>query len=214
MDQTDMTGGALPGGTAMRGLMDLAREQQDYATQRERALTDRFEQGQKDIEQRYGGPSLSQTLFALSRALLAPRPYRGFAGTMYNVNEALGGISGQARTAEQNRAEALAQLRASYEGDIDKAKLGSMEARRKLLEAQIESENAQAKAREPKYDFDPESKTYTPRPGTGGLPDLPKTDAYGNYIITDARQIGMLSPGTKIIRPGDAPANFKRVPPR
>lgn len=178
MDQTDTTGGALPGGTAMRGLMDLAREQQEYAAQREQAFKDRFEQGQKEIEQRYGGPSTSQTLFALSRALLAPRPYRGFAGTMYNVNEALGGISDQARTAEQKRADALAQLRASYEGGVDEAKLGSMEARRKLLEAQLEQETELAKAGRPTVQLSQ----------TGELVEVPK-QVYKPVTPTDYDRI-------------------------
>ena len=59
--------------------------------------------GQEHIKQAYGGPS---RLWALSQALLAPRPYRGFAGTAYNISSALGANAEQRRAAEERRKDA------------------------------------------------------------------------------------------------------------
>lgn len=109
----------------------------------------RFEEGQRRINQMYGGPSTSQELFALSRALLSPRRYKGFAGTMLNVTQALEGLGQQRETADQRRAEALARLQESYDEGMSGTRSASLNARLKLLELQGEQEAAAAKARQP-----------------------------------------------------------------
>ena len=137
----------------MSELTALNKEQQDYAAEAERRYKDRFEQGQQRIAQMYGGPSTSETLFALGSALLAPKRYSGFGGTMYNVNRALSDIGTRRREADQQRAQALSELEASYEGAVDKSKFSSFEARRKMLEAQLEQERALAKETRDRAEF-------------------------------------------------------------
>lgn len=161
-----MPEGALTSAT-MSELGELSKEQQAYAADVERRYKDRFEQGQQRIAQLYGGPSTSETLFALGNALLAPKRYSGFGGTMYNVNRALSDIGTRRRESDQQRAQALAELEASYEQGVDKSKLSSLEARRKLLEAKLEQEAELAKARAPKFDMNPVTGAYQTRPGTG-----------------------------------------------
>lgn len=88
----------------------LARPEQLSALRKQQ-----FEQGEKRINQLYAGPSDAERLWALSQAFLAPRKYRGFAGTLQNVTQALGGMSAKRREAEMKRGEALARLQESYQ---------------------------------------------------------------------------------------------------
>lgn len=104
-----------------------------------KARTD-FDAGQKRINEMYGGPSQSQTLFALSRALLAPRRYKGFAGTLQNVTQALGGLGEAREEASQKRNEALARLQESYGERVEQAGTMSDKIRADMLRAQIEAQ--------------------------------------------------------------------------
>ena len=100
--------GALPsGGGGGLGLLGYLKDQQ-------RTRKEVFDEGQKYIAQAYAGPSLSQQLFALSKALLSPKPYRGFAGTMANVSTALSDVSKEQQEAKQKRLLAEAQLLQTY----------------------------------------------------------------------------------------------------
>lgn len=142
----DTPQGALPGGAEQQALdpsaelAELYRKRKaafepggSYLTQAKTS----FEQGQQRINEMYGGPSQSQMLFALSRALLSPRKFGGFAGTMANVSQALGGIAEQSQTAQQKRAEALARLQASYDERVEKAGFTAAELQAELLKTQI-----------------------------------------------------------------------------
>jgi hypothetical protein len=99
-----------------------------------------FESGQQRINEMYAGPSTSSQLFALSRALLAPRKFKGFAGTMQNVSNALGQIGEQREMAQMKRAEALARLQESYQTGEFEGKMDILKARRDALRAELEAE--------------------------------------------------------------------------
>lgn len=156
----------------------------------------RFEEGQRRINQMYGGPSTSQELFALSRALLSPRRYKGFAGTMLNVTQALEGLGQQRETADQRRAEALARLQESYDEGMSGTRSASLNARLKLLELQGEQEAAAAKARQPKVQYDPERGVWVTQPGTGGAPQV---NPRGQYVVSTPEEAAMVPAGAPFI---------------
>lgn len=112
---------------------DIQRRVQEMSAQQEMSSKARFEAGQKLIQQQYAPPSTSERLWALSRALLSPTPYRGFAGTLANVSGALGGMSEQHRAAERKRAEALLGLQKSYEVEGEKRAGGDLDRALELL---------------------------------------------------------------------------------
>lgn len=172
-----------------------------------------WQAAEQRIKQQFAGPSTSDRLWALSRALLSPMPYRGFAGAAYNVSQAMGSLHDRASEAERSRAQALAQLRESYAKRGSEAEIAALQARGKLAEAGLESEERRAKALEPKFDVNP-AGGYMLRPGTGGGPQMPQTDERGNYVITDMRQIKYLPPGSGIVRAGGDPNDVKYVPVR
>lgn len=146
-------------------MADLPRVQQE-----ENKL--RFEQGQQRINQMYGGPSQSQMLFALSRALLSPRKFGGFKGTMANVSEALGGIADKSEIARQKREEALLRLQQSYDEGTAGTRAASLEGRRKLLEMQLEAEREAAKAGKRKLTVVPEGASLLDLEEIANLPVL------------------------------------------
>lgn len=61
-------------------------------------------------QRRYGAPTTSEQLAALSQALIAPRRMRGLAGTLQNVLPALTQPAELQRRAEEQRAEDLMKL--------------------------------------------------------------------------------------------------------
>lgn len=103
--------------------------QQQVAAQAQKELSDkeRFEAGQARIRERNQGPSRSEQLFMLSKALLAPRDYRGFAGTVGKISGAFTDISDAERKAREQRDAQLAALQDQYMGTtggyaVDRAK--------------------------------------------------------------------------------------------
>ena len=136
----DTPAGGLSAATAEQPQDDeyavLAREYAALPEQRAALRKQQFESGQQRINEMYAGPSTSSQLFALSRALLAPRRFKGFAGTMQNVSQALGQIGEQRETAAQRRAEALARLQESYQTGQFEDREAALAGRLKLLEAQ------------------------------------------------------------------------------
>lgn len=131
--------GAAPTADDWRSLYarSTALQEQQTALRRKQ-----FEQGQQFIQQQYQGPSRAQTLMALSQALLAPRPYGGFAGTLHNVTQGLGGILEKRDAAERNRAEALARLQQSYQ-------TGEMEGAETALDRELQMLQARSAANKP-----------------------------------------------------------------
>lgn len=103
-------------------LLQKIHGQQIAAQSAERATKKKlYEEAQKRIAERNAGPSTSEQLFALSRALLAPRKYRGIAGTIGKISGAFGDIDQAQRRAEMAREDELAKLRDTYLGDLAEA---------------------------------------------------------------------------------------------
>ena len=105
-----------------------------------------FEQGQQNIAQMYAGPSRSQQLFALSKALLSPKPYRGFAGTMVNISGALSDISTAQDEARRKRAQAELELQKAYGAQTADSDYEALKLRYQLASDEAE---AMAKANKP-----------------------------------------------------------------
>lgn len=165
MDETeDEIGGALPGALSAptaAEFQDFARRSAEAQTQGAAMRKQQFEQGQQLIQQMYGGPSTSDRLWALSQALLSPKPYRGFAGTAYNVTRALGDVEQRATEAEKSRAEALMRLQQSYQ-------TGEMEGAQTALDRELELLKARYQAAKPgaaEYTATPEGVIFNKRTG-------------------------------------------------
>ena len=69
-----------------------------------------YEEGRQRIMEKYAGPSQSERLFALSKAMLSPTDFPGFKGFLGNVTGALSENAKAAREAEQKREEQLFAL--------------------------------------------------------------------------------------------------------
>jgi hypothetical protein len=110
------------------GLLQSVYGQQMRAlAQQEDSAKKRFEAGEARIRERNQGPSRSEQLFMLSKALLAPRDYRGFAGTVGKISGAFSDISDVERKAREQRDAQLAALQESYAREaagfgVDRAK--------------------------------------------------------------------------------------------
>ena len=156
-----------------------------------------------EIKQRRYGPSASEKLFALSAAFAAPTDVRGFSGTMANVLPVLQKFGELKRTGEEKRTEALQALAkqrmALAQGDIKNA----------LLLQKMQAEYA--KAGQPQILMGSDNR-FKVKPGTGGMPKMPEMDSYGNYVITDARQLTYLPVNSRVIEPGQDPTKPKYVP--
>jgi len=74
-----------------------------------------YEEGRKRIMEKYAGPSQSERLFALSRAMLSPTDFPGFKGFLGNVTGALSENAKAQRMAEQAREEQLFNLQQQYQ---------------------------------------------------------------------------------------------------
>ena len=181
--------------------MDALRQRiLGYPAAREKARADMFEQGQQYLAQMYAGPSRSQQLFALSKALLSPTPYRGFAGVMSNVNDALGSVSKARDEAMRKRSEAEMALRQSLGGAAEKDSLEALKLRYQLLKEENDAKAAAAKAGQPKYQWDSATGRWVVQPGTGGLPPLnPK----GQYIVSTPEQAASVPRGQPFVYTGD-----------
>ena len=139
--------GALP--SAGGGGLELL----GYLRNQQKTRKQVFDEGQKYIAQAYAGPSVSQQLFALSKALLSPKKYSGFAGTMANVSSALSDVAKAQQEAKQKRALAEAQLFQTYkmktaDDMYEEAKLRYMIDKAKS-DAAAKAEAARAKANAP-----------------------------------------------------------------
>lgn len=111
----------------------------------------RFEAARADIEQRrFGAPSPSQQLYALSAALLSPRKQPGIAGTLANVVPALGEMSSLQSKAESQRADAMRQLREQYAIDAEDDVLEALEAESAAVREQMKILGPLAKPRVPR----------------------------------------------------------------
>lgn len=152
-----------------------------------------FEAGLEEIKQRrYGAPTTSQQLAALSQALLAPRRMRGFAGTLANVMPAITEPAALRAAAEEKRAEAAQRLRQQYASDTDTAMLAGLEAEGAALEPLIRTYGSLAKPSKQRTGFNPI---------TGALTDLDT----GLPVTPPPPKIGEIRDGYKYL--GGDPAS-------
>lgn len=158
MDEPEDMTGALVAATQPDELVGIAQEAQQLIQRRQQLRRQQFEEGQRRIQAQYGAPSRSDTLLALSQALLAPRPYRGFAGTMHNITEALGGISERAKLAEQGRNEALARLQQSYQTGSFEDEDAALQMRYNVAKDRAATQAAAAKAAQPRVELDAQGR--------------------------------------------------------
>ena len=95
-------------------LQSLYGQQMRALAQQEDSAKKRFEAGEARIKERNQGPTQSEQLFMLSKALLAPRDYRGFGGTVGKISGAFSDISEAERKAREQRDAQLAALQDQY----------------------------------------------------------------------------------------------------
>jgi len=154
-------------------LGDVYKQQMAAQRAEEVAAKDRYEAARTRIEARNQGPSTSEQLFAISQALLAPRKYRGIAGTIGKISGAFGDISEAQRKATMSREDQLAQLQEAYMGET--AKFGTQRAR--TAADLLEFGKDFAKPAKPLYDetrggfVDPETMAFTPVAGITQIPE-------------------------------------------
>lgn len=154
MDASFMLGGSDPA-SALSALAErYTRSLEGEAAARrqvEASRADRYRQAEEAIKrQRFGAPSTSERLFALSAALLSPRPYRGFAGTLANVVPALAQNAAAQRKAEEQREAALRQLREQYGEATDASRLAAIAGEREGLGKLLSVYGPLAKPRVPR----------------------------------------------------------------
>lgn len=126
----------------------LLGEQRAARQQAEVARAERFKIAEEAIrQQRFGAPTTSQQLAALSQALIAPRRMRGFAGTLDNILPALTAPAGLRAEAETKREAALRQLREQYATAGETAMLAGLEGEREAMEPLLRTYGALAKPR-------------------------------------------------------------------
>lgn len=153
-----------------------------------------FEAGQKYLAQMYAGPSTSQQLFALSKALLSPKPYRGFAGTMANISGALGDISMARDEAQRKRAQAALELQKAYNAQTADSDYEALKLRYQLASDEAEAMAKEGAARMPKYELSPLTgkpvavPKYAHRPVTKAEYDAIPVGDY--YVIPAGPQAG------------------------
>ena len=207
-------GEEAPAATGPLSEMDALRAEIKGLPEKQKLAYDQiFRQGQDYISKMYPTPTRSQLLSSMSKALLSPTKYRGFAATMYNMASGLEEIDKSREEAMRKRMEAEQKLQQTLAlaGTGDTAK--ALQLRYQLIKEENDAKKDAALLGSPKYDPLP-TGGYQVRPGTGGMPQMPSMDQFGNYVITDPRQIAFLPANTRIVRPGDDPMKPKFVPAR
>ncbi len=178
-EMTDETAGALGavGGIDFKklqsdpmGLLQSVYAQQQQAEQaREATAKSMYDEAAKRIAERNAGMTTSEQLLAISQALLAPRKYRGFAGTLGKLTGAFGNIAETDRKARLAREGELAKLRETYMMGMADRDV----ARAKTAADLVKTAASLAK---------PKTSAFTRRASVG--PDLKLRSKYGTEIKT------------------------------
>ena len=138
-----------------------------------RSRAERLREAEEKIRAaRFGMPSSSEQLFALSSALLSPMQQRGLAGTLSNVVPVLGGISKARRGAEDEREQALMKLRAGYADDTETSDLARIKAERAGMLDLMKVYGPLAKPRKANNAFNPQTGRLTDT-DTGEIVETP-----------------------------------------
>ena len=200
------------------GGLDYAQAQQDYdlASQKVRdqiqSHIDVLEGARGKLRERRVGPSDSEKWLAIAAALGQPTRTGSFGESLGNLAQTLGAQKSARREAEEKRDLMLEK----YGLDVGTERLrllqsGATQAGQTLRAAGA-AETARRKALEPKYDTIPGMPGYQLRPGTGGAPPMPEMNQFGNYVITDQRQLTYLPPNTPVVYPGGDQTKPKYTP--
>lgn len=113
-DQLQSNPGAL-----LKSLFDASQAADKRAALSSKQL---YDAGRQRIMEKYAGPTQSERLFALSKAMLSPTDFPGFKGFAANVTGALSENAKAAREAERKREEQLFALQQQYQqGEIERA---------------------------------------------------------------------------------------------
>lgn len=116
----DMDFSQLGDPTKLLGMVQSTYDRQLEAINRsETNAKARFDAAEARIRERNRGPSQSEQLFMLSKALLAPRKYTGFGGTVGKISGAFGDISKADEKAREQRDAQLAALQDAYAAQGD-----------------------------------------------------------------------------------------------
>lgn len=177
----------------------LEADVQQYYAGAQKAEEDRFAKQREAIQSMYGGPSTSQMLFAMSRALLAPRQFTGFGGTMGKIAGAFGDIDQQRQTAEQKRAEALLALENSYGSRMSDMGGERIKSRIELAKIRADEDEARRKAAAPKIQLDQQGNirevpATVQRPRTRAEYEALPVGTY--YVIPSGPNAGQIVPKT------------------
>lgn len=137
-----------------------------------------FEAGMEKIkQQRFGAPTTSQQLYALSAALLSPRTQPGMAGGLERIVPVLGQMSQLQSSAEEQREEAEQRLRQQYLGGVDEDMLAGLEAEGAAIEPLIRTYGSLAKPTKQRTGFNPQTGELLDM--DTGLPITPPPPAVG-----------------------------------
>ena len=148
------------------------------------------------------GPSFSERMYQLSSAFFAPTTTRGFSGVMGNVMPVLQAQQQAQRQGEVKRQDALNALTAAQLGQ--RATLANQDVSTALAMA-----NLAKKGTGSQVTYATDRGGFVPKPGVGGAPPMPDMDDYGNYVITNPRQLVYLPANTPIVLPGGDPTKPK-----
>jgi hypothetical protein len=201
-DDLNLTDASMPLGALSAAQMApvlAAKTRVADAAQKQADFYDRMEQ---EIRARRAGPTTSERLYELGAAMMAPTRVRGFSGTMGNILPVLQQQSQERRKGEESRQEALNAL---LEGRMK----GEQALAGRDLATQLAMARLTAAGNKPKYDPISGGTGYQQRPGTGGAPEFPQQDEFGNYVLTDSRQVNFLPTNARMILAGGDPTKPK-----
>lgn len=170
----------------------------------ERTRAERLRAAEERIRAaRFGMPSSSEQLFALSSAFLSPKRYRGFAGTLNNIVPTLGSLATAKRESESAREQAMLKLRDQYAPSGDEELQRIQDERKNLLDL-MKIYGPMAKPQKPNTGFNPLS---------GRLTDM----ATGEVITPVSELIARIPPEaintlrTYVANPAAAPESKKQA---
>lgn len=194
-------GEEAPAATGPLSEMDALRAEIKGLPEKQKLAYDEiFRQGQDYISKMYPTPTRSQLLSSMSKALLSPTKYRGFAGTMYNMASGLEELDKSREEAMRKRMEAEQKLQQTLAlaGTGDSAK--ALQLRYQLLKEENDAAKDAATLGKPKYQWDSVTGRWVVQPGTGGLPPL---NGKGQYIVSTPEEAASVPSGQPFVYTGD-----------
>jgi len=144
-------------GQLTRRYMGLDQREMQAHQQLEQSRAEKLRLAQERIKQARFGPSQSEQMFALSSAFIAPKPYRGIAGTIANLAPTLGKLASARAQGEEYRQEQLAKLEAAHATQGLDTDLEAVGRERENLEALMKIYGPLAKPRSRRTAIDPSS---------------------------------------------------------